>query len=105
MRTSCHSRSNTPAGPPMATRPRAILGKLLTEIPPGNLDHFLFTLGGADANENAIKLARLYTGRHKILARYRSYHGATAGAIAATGDYRRNAGEPAMPGLVHFLDP
>ncbi len=94
------------AGPPMATRPRAILGKLLTEITPGNLDHFLFTLGGADANENAIKLARAYTGRHKILARYRSYHGASAGAMAATGDPRRLAWEPhLMPGVVHFLDP
>ncbi len=94
------------AGPPMATRPRAVLGKLLSEITPGNLDHFLFTLGGADANENAIKLARAYTGRHKILARYRSYHGASAGAIAATGDPRRIAWEPnTMPGVVHFLDP
>lgn len=94
------------AGPPMATRPRAVLGKLLTEITPGDIDHFLFTLGGAEANENAIKLARAYTGRHKILARYRSYHGATAGAMAATGDPRRVAWEPnLMPGVVHFLDP
>ncbi|MDD2694342.1 MAG: aminotransferase class III-fold pyridoxal phosphate-dependent enzyme [Anaerolineales bacterium] len=94
------------AGPPMATRPRAVLGKLLAEITPGNLNKFLFTLGGADANENAIKLARAYTGRHKILARYRSYHGATAGAMAATGDPRRVAWEPnLMGGVVHFLDP
>jgi taurine--2-oxoglutarate transaminase len=94
------------AGPPMATRPRALLGKLLSEITPGDLNRFLFTLGGADANENAIKLARAYTGRHKILARYRSYHGATAGAMAATGDPRRLAWEPnLMPGVVHFLDP
>jgi taurine--2-oxoglutarate transaminase len=94
------------AGPPMATRPRAALGKLLSEITPGNLNTFLFTLGGADANENAIKLARAFTGRHKILARYRSYHGATAGAIAVTGDPRRVAWEPdVMPGVVHFLDP
>ena len=94
------------AGPSMATRPRAMLGKLLAEVTPGDLDHFLFTLGGADANENAIKLARAYTGKHKILARYRSYHGATAGAMAATGDPRRVAWEPlVMPGVVHFLDP
>jgi taurine--2-oxoglutarate transaminase len=94
------------AGPPMATRPRAQLGKLLAEVTPGDLNRFLFTLGGADANENAIKLARAYTGRHKILARYRSYHGATAGAMAATGDPRRVAWEPnLMPGVVHFLDP
>ncbi len=94
------------AGPPMATRPRAALGKLLAEITPGNLNKFLFTLGGADANENAIKLARAYTGKHKILTRYRSYHGASAGAMAATGDPRRFAWEPnLMPGVVHFLDP
>jgi taurine--2-oxoglutarate transaminase len=94
------------AGPPMATKPRAVLGKILAEITPGDLDRFLFTLGGADANENAIKLARAYTGRHKILARYRSYHGATAGAMAVTGDPRRVGWEPnLMPGVVHFLDP
>ena len=94
------------AGPGMATRPRALLGKLLAEITPPGLTRFLYTLGGADANENAIKLARGYTGRFKILARYRSYHGATYGAMAATGDPRRVAWEPtAMPGVVHFLDP
>ncbi len=94
------------AGPHMATRPRAVLGKLLSEITPGDLNKFLFTLGGADANENAVKLARAYTGKHKILARYRSYHGATAGAMALTGDERRLAWEPnLMPGVVHFLDP
>jgi taurine--2-oxoglutarate transaminase len=94
------------AAPGIATKPRALLGKLLTEITPGDMDHFLFTLGGADANENAIKLARAYTGRHKILARYRSYHGASAGAMALTGDPRRLAWEPSlMGGVVHFLDP
>jgi len=94
------------AAPGMATRPRAALGKLLAEITPAGLNKFLFTLGGADAIENAIKIARAYTGRHKILARYRSYHGATAGAMAATGDPRRTAWEPLlMPGVVHFLDP
>jgi taurine--2-oxoglutarate transaminase len=94
------------AAPGMATKPRAMLGKLLKEIVPEGLTKFLFTLGGADANENAIKLARAYTGKHKILTRYRSYHGATYGAIAATGDPRRNMWEPTvMPGVVHFLDP
>jgi taurine--2-oxoglutarate transaminase len=94
------------AGPPMTSKPRAALGALLSEITPGDLNKFLFTLGGADANENAIRLARAYTGKHKILARYRSYHGATAGAMAATGDPRRTAWEPLlMPGVVHFLDP
>ena len=96
----------TNAGPKMATKPRAILGKLLSEITPGNLNRFLYTLGGADANENAIKLAKAYTGKFKILTRYRSYHGATHGAIALTGDPRRWAWEPAvMPVVVHFLDP
>jgi taurine---2-oxoglutarate transaminase len=94
------------AAPGMATRPRAVLGRLLSLITPRGLDRFLFTLGGAEANENAIKLARAHTGRHKILARYRSYHGATSGAMAATGDPRRWAWEPnLMPGVVHFFDP
>jgi taurine--2-oxoglutarate transaminase len=90
----------------MTTRPRAVLGKLLSEITPPGLERFLFTLGGADANENAVKLARGYTGRPKILARYRSYHGASYGAVALSGDPRRVAWEPlTMPGVVHFLDP
>ncbi len=94
------------AGPQMATRPRAQLCRLLTEIVPSGLSKFLFTLGGADANENALKLARGYTGRFKVLTRYRSYHGATYGAISLTGDPRRVAWEPTtMPGVVHFLDP
>src|SRR4030043_1213647 len=94
------------AAPAMTTKPRAVLGKLLAEITPGNLDHFMFTLGGADANENAVKLARGYSGKHKILSRYRSYHGASAGAMALTGDPRRVPWEPnLMPGVVHFLDP
>ncbi|MCX6054692.1 MAG: aminotransferase class III-fold pyridoxal phosphate-dependent enzyme [Chloroflexi bacterium] len=94
------------AGPQMATKPRAMLGKILSEITPKGLTKFLYTLGGADANENAIKLARAHTGKHKILARYRSYHGASFGAIALTGDPRRTAWEPGvMPGVVHFLDP
>jgi taurine--2-oxoglutarate transaminase len=89
----------------MTTEPRALLGKKLAEITPGDLKKTFFTLGGAEANENAIKIARFYTGRHKILARYRSYHGATHGAMALTGDYRRLPAEPAMPGVVHVLDP
>lgn len=94
------------AGPRMATKPRALLGKALKSILPEPLDHFLYTLGGSDANENAIKLARSYTGKFKILARYRSYHGATYGAVALTGDPRRLTWEPSvMMGVVHFLDP
>jgi len=93
------------ANPFMATEPRARLGAKLAELAPGDIDVFFFTNGGAEANENAIKLARQYTGRHKILARYRSYHGATGGAIALTGDPRRWATEPGMAGVVHVMDP
>lgn len=91
--------------PGTATAVRARLGKLLSEITPGHLNTFFFTLGGAEANENAIKAARLYTGRHKILARYRSYHGATNATMQLTGDPRRLANEPGMPGVVHVMDP
>jgi taurine--2-oxoglutarate transaminase len=92
------------ATPAMATEPRARLGAKLAELTPGDLDVFFFTNGGADANENAFKIARAATGRQKILARYRSYHGATAAAIAATGEPRRWS-QPPMPGFVHVPDP
>src|SRR6266498_3211328 len=85
----------TTIGPPMANDKRSELARLIAEVTPGNLTKSFFTNGGAEANENAIKLARWYTGRHKIVSRYRSYHGATAGAIALTGDPRRcPAGHP-----------
>ncbi|GAB1469736.1 aspartate aminotransferase family protein [Chloroflexota bacterium] len=95
------------AAPGMATKIRALASREVASITPnGALSKVLFTLGGADANENAIKLARGYTKRHKILTRYRSYHGASAGAMAATGDPRRVGWEPnLMTGVVHFLDP
>jgi taurine--2-oxoglutarate transaminase len=93
------------ATPFMATEPRARLGRKLAEICPGDIDVFFFTNGGSEANENAIKLARWATGRQKILARYRSYHGATGAAITLTGDPRRWAAEPGIPGVVHVLDP
>ena len=93
------------ANPFMATEARARLGQRLAGIAPGDIDTFFFTNGGAEANENAVKLARQYTGRHKILARYRSYHGATAGAIGLTGDPRRWAAEPGIPGVVRLMDP
>jgi len=95
------------AAPGMTTNVRALASKAVADITPHqSLTKVLFTLGGADANENAMKFARGYTGRHKILTRYRSYHGATAGAMAATGDPRRIIWEPnLMPGIVHFLDP
>src|SRR3954469_17584016 len=92
-------------GPPMATESRSRLGKLLSEVTPGDISMTFFTNGGAEANENAIKLARWYTRRDKIIARYRSYHGATAGAITLTGDPRRWPAEPSIPGVVRMLDP
>ena len=91
--------------PFMATEARARLGVKLAELMPGDLDKVFFTLGGAEANENAIRIAKATTGRQKILARYRSYHGATYATITLTGDPRRWANEPGMPGVVHVLDP
>jgi taurine--2-oxoglutarate transaminase len=88
------------ANPFLATEPRARLGARLAELAPGDIDTFFFTNGGAEANENAIRVARVATGRHKVLVRYRSYHGGTAGAITLTGDPRRWAAEPGLPGIV-----
>jgi taurine--2-oxoglutarate transaminase len=93
------------AAPSLATEPRARLGQKLASLTPGDLDVFFFTNGGSDANENAVRIARAVTGRHKVLARYRSYHGATGGSIALTGDPRRWPSEPGMSGVVHVLDP
>ena len=84
---------------------RALLGRKLAEILPGDIEKSFFTLAGAEANESAIKIARLVTGRNKIMARYRSYHGATTGAMTLTGDPRRWPNEPALSGVVHVLDP
>ena len=92
------------ANPFMATEPRARLGAKLAEICPGDIDVFFFTNGGAEANENAIKLARQFTGRQKIMARYRSYHGATGQVMVATGDPRRWAAETGVSGIVRFPD-
>lgn len=93
------------AGPGMATAVRARIGKMLADLTPGDLNRFFFTLGGAEANENAIRVARMVTGRQKIMVRYRSYHGATLGAISLTGDPRRWANEPGLPGVIRFFDP
>ena len=93
------------ANPFMAHEPRARLGRKLAQLTPGDLDVVFFTNGGADANENAIKLARQYTGRHKILARYRSYHGATGQVMVATGDPRRWASETGVSGIYRAPDP
>lgn len=93
------------AAPSFATEVRGKLGQALAEIAPGDLSKSFFTLGGAEANENAIKLARMVTGRFKIITRYRSYHGATYGAVTASGDPRRLANEPGIPGIVRVFDP
>ncbi|MFO7532644.1 MAG: aminotransferase class III-fold pyridoxal phosphate-dependent enzyme [Candidatus Limnocylindrales bacterium] len=93
------------ANPFMAHEPRARLGRKLAQLTPGDLDVVFFTNGGAEANENAIKLARQYTGRHKILARYRSYHGATGQVMVATGDPRRWASETGVSGIYRAPDP
>jgi taurine--2-oxoglutarate transaminase len=93
------------AAPSMSTEVRGRYGEALASVTPSGLDRFLFTLGGADANEHAIKIARLVTGRPKIVCRYRSYHGATMGALSATGDPRRHPFEPGLPGIVRVLDP
>ena len=90
--------------PAFATEIRGRLGQKLAEILPGDLDKVFFTLGGAEAIENAIKLARHHTGRHKVLARYRAYHGATLGAMTLTGDPRRWANEPGLVGVVRYPD-
>ena len=91
------------AGPGFATEPRGALGKKLAEVT--GLAKTFFTLGGAEANENAMKIGRLVTGRDKIITRYRSYHGATMGSMTASGDPRRWPVEPGIPGIVRAFDP
>jgi taurine---2-oxoglutarate transaminase len=91
--------------PTFANDARSEAARMITDRAPGDLDMVFFTNGGAEAIENALRMARLHTGKHKIMATYRSYHGATNGAIALTGDPRRWASEPAMNGVVHFWGP
>jgi taurine--2-oxoglutarate transaminase len=91
--------------PSFANDMRSEAARMLAELAPGSLNKVFFTNGGADANEHAIRMARLHTGRQKVLAAYRSYHGATSGAIMLTGDPRRWGSEPGMPGVVHFWGP
>ncbi len=93
------------AYPGTATEVRAKLSLKLAEIVPGDLNMFFYALGGAEANENAIRAARLYTGRAKILSRYRSYHGGTNATLQLTGDPRRWANEPGTPGVIRVMDP
>jgi taurine---2-oxoglutarate transaminase len=95
----------TTISPAFANDARSEAARLITELAPGDLNRVFFTNGGAEATENALRMARLHTGRHKVLAAYRSYHGATAGAIALTGDPRRWASEPGMPGVVRYWGP
>lgn len=95
----------TTVSPAFANDARSEAARLIAEIAPGDLNMVFFTNGGAEANENALRMARLHTGRHKVLAAYRSYHGATAGAIALTGDPRRWPSEPGMPGVVRYWGP
>lgn len=91
--------------PACATKVRGELGKKLAEITPGNLTKTLFTLGGAEAIENAIKLARIYTGRHKIISRYRAYHGSSYGAMSAGGDPRKlSVDSQQVPNMIHVED-
>jgi taurine--2-oxoglutarate transaminase len=92
-------------GPMFANDQRGEAARLIAELAPGDLNKVFFTNGGAEATENAVRLARLHTGRHKVLSMYRSYHGATAAAITATGDPRRWANEPTALGMVHFWGP
>lgn len=91
--------------PGFAVDARSEAARLIAELAPGDLNKVFFTNGGAEAIENALRMARLHTGRHKIFAAYRSYHGATAGAITVTGDPRRWPSEPSLPGVVHFRGP
>ncbi|OPX43115.1 taurine--pyruvate aminotransferase [Ruminiclostridium hungatei] len=91
--------------PSYASEPRARLAKMIIDLMPGNMGKVFFTNGGADANENAVKMARMFTGRNKIFSRYRSYHGSTYGAGNLTGEPRRYPLEPGIPGFVKFFDP
>lgn len=93
------------ATPSIATEARGRLGEMLAEVTPGSLNKAFFTNGGTDAIENAIKMARLFTGKTKILTRYRSYHGATFGAATAGGDPRRHGHGPGIPDIVRLPDP
>jgi taurine--2-oxoglutarate transaminase len=94
--------------PSFASGPRSEAARLVCELAPGELNHVFFTNAGAEANENAVRLARVHTGRHKVLSTYRSYHGGTATAIGLTGEPRRWANDAAgftAPGTLHFFGP
>ncbi|WP_114907705.1 aspartate aminotransferase family protein [Ornithinimicrobium murale] len=95
----------TTIGPSFDSESRAEAARLISERAPERMSKVFFTNSGAEAVENAIRLARQHTGRHKLLAAYRSYHGATHGAISLTGEARRLGSEPGLPGVVHFWGP
>jgi len=102
----CDQTAKMPAvNSQFATEPKARLGKLLAEITPGDLVKSFFSTGGTEANEGAMKVARIVTGRHKIIARYRSYHGSTYGSMSLSADFRNWNYEPAVPGVIHCLEP
>jgi taurine--2-oxoglutarate transaminase len=102
----CQQAQRLPtAASPFAIEAKAKLAKLLAEVTPGDIKKTFFSTSGAEANEGAIKVARLSTGKAKIIARYRSYHGSTFGAMALTNDFRNWACEPSIPSIVHCLDP
>lgn len=92
-------------GPSFGAESRAKLAKKIIELMPDNMGKVFFTNAGADANENAVKMARMFTGKNKILSRYRSYHGSSFGAGNLTGEPRRYALEPGIPGFIKFFDP
>jgi len=91
--------------PGFANDARSEAARLIAELAPGDLEKVFFTNGGAEATENAMRMARMHTGRNKVLTTYRSYHGSTGGAITMTGDPRRWASEPGLPGIVKFWGP
>ena len=91
--------------PGYASEPRGLLAKKIVELMPDNMGKVFFTNAGAEANENAVKIARMFTGRNKVFSRYRSYHGSSFGAGNLTGEPRRYALEPGVPGFIKFFDP
>jgi len=100
-----YAQQMTTIQPSFANDARSEAARLIAEVAPGDLSRVFFTNGGAEATENALRMARLHTGRHKVLAAYRSYHGATAGSISMTGDPRRWPNEPLLSGVVHYFGP
>ena len=93
------------AGPSFATKPKSDLSQKIIELAPSNMAKVFYTSGGAEANDHAVKIARMFSGRYKIFSRYRSYHGATFGAGNLTGESRRFPAEPGLPGFIKFEVP